>query len=138
MGFYNLALFLCPRDKSDFTVSNIISLGVIGASWSSVTLTRASNLKQEKAVHFVDGFTWKGDIRNYEFRQNLAPHVGIVGWKIICTCNLNLHCRYIKCAQYCIYLQKKIRLYTFLYKFTWATIFRAFLILYFEGQTSFY
>ena len=58
MGFYNLALFLCPRDKSDCTVSNIISLGVIGASWSSVTLTRVSNLKQEKAAHVVAGFTF--------------------------------------------------------------------------------
>ena len=58
MGFYNLALFLCPRDESDCTVSNSISLGVIGASWSSVTLMRASNLKQEKAVHVVAGFTF--------------------------------------------------------------------------------
>ena len=58
MGFYNLALFLCPRDESDCTVSNSISFGVIGASWSSVTLMRASNLKQEKAVHVVAGFTF--------------------------------------------------------------------------------
>ena len=58
MGFYNLALFLCPTDESDRTVSNSISLGVIGASWSSVTLMRASNLKQEKAVHVVAGFTF--------------------------------------------------------------------------------
>ena len=127
MGFYNLALFLCPTDESDRTVSNSISLGVIGASWSSVTLMRASNLKQEKAVHVVAGFTWKGDIRNYEFRQNLAPHGGIVGWKIICTCNLNLYNRYTKNVYNVVHICKKCMiLYTFLYKFTWAKIFRVF------------